>query len=119
MYLGHKGVAPKLGSDNITRCDRATYLGMSFANTGLDFKFSNEKRTKNARFRSDMLRSSGLNIMGLPLDASVAVYKTFVRPMVEYCLALTPKAMLKPIQRAQEHGCSLRRDKLPGQHYSY
>jgi hypothetical protein len=23
MYLGHKGVAPKLGSDNITRCDRA------------------------------------------------------------------------------------------------
>jgi hypothetical protein len=104
MYLGHKGIAPKLGSTNITRCDRATYLGMSFVNPSLDFKFSNEKRTKNARLRSDMLRSSGFKIMGFKLDASVAVYKTFVRPMVEYGLALTPKAMLKPIQRAQEHG---------------
>jgi hypothetical protein len=73
MHLGHKGVAPKLGASNITRCDRATYLGVSFVNTGLDIKFSNEKRTKNARLRSDMLRSSGFNIMGLTLDASVAV----------------------------------------------
>jgi hypothetical protein len=54
MYLGHKGVAPKLGATNITRCDRATYLGMSFVNTGLDFKFSNEKRTK---FRTNSFHS--------------------------------------------------------------
>jgi hypothetical protein len=41
MNLGHKGVAPKLGFTSITRYDRATYLGMSFVKTGLDFKFSN------------------------------------------------------------------------------
>jgi hypothetical protein len=52
MYLGHEGVAPKLGSDNITRCDRATYLGMSFANTGLDFKFSNEKGQRMPDFEA-------------------------------------------------------------------
>jgi hypothetical protein len=51
-----------------------------------------------------MLRSSGFNIIGLTLDASVAVYKTIVRLMVECCLALTPKSTLKTIQRAQEHG---------------
>jgi hypothetical protein len=62
------------------------------------------KRERKTRLRRDMLRSSGFNTMGLTLDASVAVYKTFVRPMVEYGLALTPKTILKPIQRAQEHG---------------
>jgi hypothetical protein len=42
-----------------------------------------------ARLRSDMLRSSGFNIMGLTLNASIAVYKTFVRPMVEWNTYLT------------------------------
>lgn len=42
--------------------------------------------------------------MGLTLDASVAEYKTFVGSMMEYCLALAPKALLKPSQRAQDHG---------------
>lgn len=102
IYLGHETIPPNIYGQNLTKETSATYLGVQFTVNGIDFTASNAKRAKNANLRTTLLRSSGYNIGGLNLTTCTTVYKTFVRPMLEYCLALVPAKHIQPLQRAQE-----------------
>jgi hypothetical protein len=93
----------------LPKVDKADYLGMVFNETGIDFPSNLVKRRNKARNMIQVLGNLGMNSTGWPLKSSTAVYKTFVRPLVEYGLGLniwSPK-VIEEVQKVQN--CALRR----------
>jgi len=89
----------------LTRALSAKYLGIPFTRAGIDLETNSVERAGKARAVAAMFASVGMNITGFAPKASVRIYKTFVRPMLEYGLALAPLAeisnALQPLQRTQ------------------
>lgn len=79
------------------------YLGMTFDQTGLNFESSLNKRTRKVRALIQMLGDLGMNSTGWPLRSSAMVYKSFIRPVLEYGLGLTiwKQAQISKVQKVQ------------------
>ena len=89
----------------LPKTDHFEYLGMQMDRKGIDFASSFTKRTRKAKTTVNFMRSIGLNLFGWPLAGSIRIYKAFIRPQMEYGLALgllTP-TQLKPLEQAQNH----------------
>lgn len=102
IYLGN-GNAPAIYNEEITKENTAKYLGIYFDHKGIVPQATIMERAKNANTRTNMLRKCGFNLRGLTLAASTAIYKTFIRPMLEYGICLFPQNNIKQLQLAQEH----------------
>ena len=79
------------------------YLGIPMTRYGIDLATNIDNRTKKAIKVSHALAESGMNITGFPQEASVRLYKCFIRPILEYGMQLDilDKESIVKAQRVQ------------------
>jgi hypothetical protein len=89
--------------------DTAVYLGIPFSSAGLLFERNFTKRCEKARNTAASLHRMGMNLTGFPQSASATLYKSFVRPVFEYGLALKTNqtATLDSLRRTQSFALRL------------
>jgi hypothetical protein len=102
-YLGSSNNGPEMNNGIILKQQRTKYLGMIFNAQGLDTIASARERAKKANIRSLLFGRNGMNLNGTTIEASAALYKQFIRPMLEYGIQFMDEAGLKILQRAQEN----------------
>jgi len=76
------------GTD-LPSAEQVTYLGIPFTQNGIAWKTLCKERTEKALGVIRALAPMGFNARGWAPAASARVYKTFIRPVMEYGLALT------------------------------
>lgn len=64
------------------------YLGIPITNQGINWDAMVNQRTSNCRNAIATLSRFGFNANGWPMEACIRVYKTFLRPTMEYGIAL-------------------------------
>ncbi|RKP15521.1 hypothetical protein ROZALSC1DRAFT_7345, partial [Rozella allomycis CSF55] len=103
VYIFRTNLNLKLYNEPLSRVDTAVYLGMPFNAFGIDWMSHVKARSEKAKRTACMLSTCGFNGSGWPISASVNVYKTFVRPQLEYGLSLSmiPIAARDVLQKAQ------------------
>jgi hypothetical protein len=85
--------------------ESAAYLGIPFNRKGLDLIKNAKQRATKGRAVTMMLRQVGMNLTGFAPEASRRIYKTFIRPVLEYGTPLAPLAPagIQALQTAQTH----------------
>ncbi len=71
----------------IPQVDSFTYLGVECRHNGLTFENTRE-RCAQLQLTASFLKSKGMNALGWRTNCRVLAYKTFLRPKMEYGLAL-------------------------------
>jgi hypothetical protein len=79
------------------------YLGVPITPVGIYWKALVTRRTGNARNATTVLSRFGFNANGWPLEASARVYKSFIRPTMEYGISLRilQPELIQQLQKAQ------------------
>ncbi|ORY89517.1 hypothetical protein BCR43DRAFT_417458, partial [Syncephalastrum racemosum] len=82
------------------------YLGLPFTCHGLDEKRLLNERVTKATGVMAILRSLGIHQYGMGLWAALRAYRTFVRPVLEYGLALFPwQHQHRTLMNKAQQGC--------------
>ena len=83
--------------------EKATYLGYPFTRLGVEFAALCKERCDKAKGVIATLQPMGMNVTGWAPAAAAQVYKTFVRPVMEYGLELKEPTsqLLEVYQRTQ------------------
>ncbi|RKP16472.1 hypothetical protein ROZALSC1DRAFT_7131, partial [Rozella allomycis CSF55] len=89
IFIFKSKIKLKLYDQELPQVDTAVYLGIPFTIHGIDWMSHVKTRIKKALSTACMLSTVGFNGSGWPISASVKVYKTFVRPQLEYGLSLS------------------------------
>lgn len=71
--------------------EEVSYLGIPFSTSGILFEKNFLARSEKARSTAAALNRMGMNLTGFPQSASALLYKSFIRPIFEYGLALKIK----------------------------
>ena len=97
------GTSLKIYGDDINEVTDYTYLGISIDKNGINWEKSMRKRIDGATNRIQWMGKKGMNAYGWRPIMSLNIYKAFIRPMMEYGLALqlVPKSILKQLQNVQ------------------
>ena len=92
-----------LYNETLPEVTNFNYLGIDINRNGINTDACVEKRSRNARSKIFWLKSVGMNSYGWRTGSAVRVYKTFVRPMMEYGLALLiyPEKYIQLLQKIQ------------------
>ena len=77
-----------IGNAEIPSCISAKYLGIPFTRRGADLEANVENRTRHTAALIRTLAIVGMRRNGFSTDASVRLYKAFIRPTLEYGLQL-------------------------------
>ena len=77
-----------LYNQRLTTSENEKYLGINIVPGGINFPLLGKERTDIAKGLIMMMGSMGLNLNGFAPEASSRLYKTFIRPAMEYGLAL-------------------------------
>jgi hypothetical protein len=102
-YIGHQPNGPTMYNVEISKEEKATYLGMIFNIDGIDTQASAAERANKTNQRIIMFRKMGMNLHGLTIQAAVFIYKTYIRPMLEYGLQFTCEKGLDKLQKSQNN----------------
>lgn len=80
------------------------YLGIPFTELGIDLGTNITRRATKAKAVAALFAQVGMNLTGFTPEASARIYKSFVRPVMEYGLGLAPLTakQLQPLQRTQQ-----------------
>ena len=78
----------KLYGETLPVETRFEYLGITFQQSGIDWDENIKKRTKKAQTMTNIIAGVGMNGTGFSPEASVRIYKQFIRPIMEYGLQL-------------------------------
>lgn len=80
-----------------------TYLGIVIGRNGINWDKSMTKRIETATNRIYWMRRQGMNSYGWRTKMNLAIYKSFIRPMIEYgfALQLLPASVMAKLQRVQ------------------
>lgn len=94
-----------LYGERIAQVDHAIYLGVPVTQDGIDTKRLIERNISKAMDRVGLLHSVGINKTGLRGYYNACIYKLFVRPILEYGLAVAPvdSKLLKKAETAQRN----------------
>jgi hypothetical protein len=79
-----------MGGVELARVNSYKYLGCEMTVNGLSSKRGLDKRMPKAKSAMGFLVSKGMNGYGWAPQLSLQLYKSFIRPMVEYGLLLAP-----------------------------
>jgi hypothetical protein len=92
-----------LYNEELTISKQASYLGVIFDVKGINWESHFAKRINKAKKVTLLMQSMGMNIMGLAPAASINLYKTFIRPILEYgaALRILPRMVIDKMQKAQ------------------
>jgi hypothetical protein len=77
--------------DPVPTCSRFKYLGVWFDENGADWRSHFDKMIEKARKVIGFWRGVGFNNRGFKLRTRRLIYTTFIRPVVEYGLAISPE----------------------------
>jgi hypothetical protein len=77
------------------------YLGIWFNQEGIQAEKTIIERTTKGKGVTELLGAMGLNPTGWAYDASVTMYRAFIRPTFEYGLALMDTKHVKPLDKTQ------------------
>jgi hypothetical protein len=93
----------KMYGYNLPVVKDAPYLGITFNEQGIDWASNTRKFTSKARGTVISFSQLGFNGTGWPTTSSIMVYKSFIRPQLEYGMGLRilPSNELKIVQRVQ------------------
>ena len=78
----------RMYNTDLPSAEQAVYLGLPFTQRGICWKSLAKSRTDKARGVIAMLAPMGFNAKGWAPAASIRIYKTFIRPVMEYGLSL-------------------------------
>lgn len=95
--------ALKLYGEGLPIKKEELYLGVPINAQGINWNSLTTQRTNNARNTTITLSRFGFNANGWPLEASARVYKAFIRPVMEYGIALRilETKQVQQLQKAQ------------------
>lgn len=84
-------------------CTTITYLGIPFTNKGIELKQNILNRTKHVQSLTGLIGSLGMHGTGFSTQAALRIYKTFIRPTLEYGLQLkiVDKETINILEKAQ------------------
>jgi hypothetical protein len=82
-------VSLQLYNTDLPSEEQAKYLGIPFTKKGIAWSKLAQERATKARGVIAMLAPVGMNALGWAPAASCIIYKTFIRPVLEYGLALS------------------------------
>jgi len=87
----------------LRRVSEYKYLGIYIGVNGILMQRSFEERIKGMEQLCSFFQSKGMHINGYRIKQSVLIYKTFLRPMIEYGLSLNiiDNSILNILQNAQ------------------
>lgn len=85
-----RGEKLTLHGDELTVATEATYLGFQMNAEGINWRESMNLRIKKAVDTASAFQTFGMNPTGWAPAASALVYKIFIRPKMEYGLAIRP-----------------------------
>jgi exonuclease III len=93
----------QLAGQDLRTSDKFIYLGLPICASGIDKKEWKARAKRKANIAVANLRRLGLHRRGFTWQNSVYLYKTFVRPSMEYGLALIPptRCLLFDLERIQ------------------
>jgi len=79
------------------------YLGIEMTRKGIDYNSFLNRRIDEASRAADKLIGMGMNLGGLPLQASSQIYKVFIRPKIEASMCILPvlKTIVNRLESAQ------------------
>ena len=83
--------------------DSYKYLGIIVDKNGINWRLTMDIRIKAATTKINWMCRAGMNIFKWRLNSCISVYKSFIRPSLEYGLALQmiPNDILNDIQKIQ------------------
>jgi hypothetical protein len=92
-----------LYGEDMPQSESFKYLGIPMNHNGIVWKEHFTNVTRKCWNMTSLLRSKGFNGNGWTPNTSVLAYKAFLRPIMEYGLALQPLdvGVLKPLESAQ------------------
>jgi hypothetical protein len=95
-----------MGNEKIPQRENFKYLGIYFNEEGIDWLLSVNPRIENVKKLSEWMSSIGFNINGWRPACNVMVYKSFLRPVLEYgfSVQILPQDILRELQKVQ-NGC--------------
>ena len=81
----------------------ARYLGFWFRHHGIDYNTHTTKRLQAANFKLQQLKSIGLNGLSFSPLSAIQIYKSFIRPIIEYGMQMDtyPKDVIGKISKFQ------------------
>lgn len=74
----------------LTRTNRFKYLGVYFTCKGIDTETQIMETSSKARRQANLLASIGVNGHGYSYTTNMNIYKSMIRPILEYCLCILP-----------------------------
>lgn len=80
----------KLYNQDLPCSNNERYLGININTEGINFTKLAKERTDKAKGVIRTLGNIGMNIGGFSPEASARIYKTFIRPVMEYGMQLAP-----------------------------
>lgn len=92
-------VPATLYEEPLTVSSAFTYLGVPVTANGVDWNCHINQMGTKALASAYFFQSVGCNGRGFDLTTSLRIYKSFVRPMVEYCLCLCPNRYSRLVDR--------------------
>jgi hypothetical protein len=105
QFVGSPGYEWKIAMNStpLERVPTYKYLGVFNKWDGIDWEASANHRISQFKNMSSFLHGKGMNPTGWRLKQKLLTYKSFLRPMIEYGLALTilPRVPLASLQKAQ------------------
>lgn len=92
----------RIDGELVPMAERATYLGIEFNRKGMDLANSFRMRAKKTENLIPIFRSIGAFSGGLSTRSQSLIFKTFVRPKMDYGLTLSStKTEIDPLVKAQ------------------
>lgn len=102
--IGPPGVRYKLDNQSLPFVDHFKYLGVPFTSTGLDTERMLQASATKGVTAMLLLHSLGAHKFAFGLGVALQVYRTFIRPIFKYGLAIkhTTATHLKILESAQD-----------------
>ena len=92
-----------LYGDPLPTCSQFKYLGVWFNEDGADWRIHFDRMIDKARGTTGFWKSVGFNDIGFKLRTRRMIFTTFIRPVVEYGLAISPdlKSITNSLEKLQ------------------
>src|SRR6185295_19854152 len=92
-----------LHGETLIQSIKFKYLGVYFTCNGIDVETQVLQSITKAKTQANILSTIGSNGFGYSYETNVKIYKSMVRPLLEYCLCILPltKKHMNKLKQAQ------------------
>ena len=87
----------ELGKEKVQRMEIYDYLGVRFTHEGIGTSQHIAERTRKGMITIGNLARCGYNARGFSFAACTRIYRSFIRPVIDYALGVMPSLKKKDI----------------------